>query len=80
MVTIVSTSTALCTVMSHATRYYNRPGISYLPLADSHRLRWALVWRSEAETPQIRALARVVSDLGRLDLDRIGGTRAALVR
>lgn len=65
--TIVSTSETIHMVMSHASRYANRPGTAFLPIADSHRLRWALVWRADAETDQIRGLADVVRDLGRLD-------------
>jgi DNA-binding transcriptional LysR family regulator len=65
--TIIGTSDSLQIAMSHASRYANRPGITFRPIADSHRLRWALVWRTDAENDQIRALADVVRDLGRLD-------------
>ncbi|MBP2324571.1 DNA-binding transcriptional LysR family regulator [Kibdelosporangium banguiense] len=48
----------------HVTRYHARPDIVYLPIRDWPGLRWGLVWRSEAETDPIRALAKVVRDLG----------------
>lgn len=67
ILTTVSTSTALTTGMSHIARYYNRPGITYLPIADSHLVRWAPVWRSDSETPQISAFAGVVRDMGHLE-------------
>ncbi|MET7728446.1 LysR family transcriptional regulator [Streptomyces mirabilis] len=65
--TIIGTSDAVHMSMSHAARYANRPGITFVPIADSHWLRWALVWRAGSETEQIHALAEVVRDLGRLD-------------
>lgn len=67
ILTTVSTSSALTTGMSHIARYYNRPGVAYLPITDSHLVRWALVWHSDCETEQIRAFARIVRELGRLD-------------
>jgi hypothetical protein len=55
----------LITVLgSHASRYHVRPDITYLPLHDSWTLRWALVWRRDAENDLVRALAAVVRDLG----------------
>ncbi|TYB53485.1 LysR family transcriptional regulator [Nonomuraea sp. PA05] len=49
---------------AHMTRYYPRPGIVYLPVTDMEPLPYGLVWRTEAENDMIRALARVVRDLG----------------
>ncbi|MEV6428765.1 LysR family transcriptional regulator [Nocardia sp. NPDC051463] len=48
-------------------QYYNRPGGSFRHTTDAHLLRWALVWHREFETDQIRALARIVGELGRID-------------
>ncbi|WP_159843473.1 LysR family transcriptional regulator [Nocardia sp. CY41] len=62
-----STSEVFTSCMSHIARYYPRPGITYTPISDSPLVRWALVWRTESETQQIRALARVVRDLGALE-------------
>ncbi|MEU0505847.1 LysR family transcriptional regulator [Nocardia sp. NPDC005998] len=59
-----STSDVFTSCMSHIARYYNRPGISYLPISDSQLVRWAPVWRSDSETEQIRAFARVIRDMG----------------
>ncbi|MEU4579715.1 LysR family transcriptional regulator [Nonomuraea sp. NPDC023979] len=49
---------------AHMARYGTQPGIVYLPLRDLDPLSYALVWRSEAETGLIRALARIVRELG----------------
>ncbi|RJL35789.1 LysR family transcriptional regulator [Bailinhaonella thermotolerans] len=49
---------------AHMARYGNRPDIVYLPVRDLAPLPYALVWRSEAETGLVRALAQVVRELG----------------
>ncbi|MFJ9371128.1 LysR family transcriptional regulator [Nocardia sp. NPDC101769] len=67
ILTTVSTSTALTTGMNHIARYYNRPGVTYLPITDSHLVRWALIWRSDRDNEQIHAFARIVRELGLLD-------------
>ena len=66
ILTVASTRGAFTMGMSHVARYYNRPGIRYVPISDSHLVRWALVWRSDSETQQIRELASVVRELGPL--------------
>ncbi|WP_327581784.1 LysR substrate-binding domain-containing protein [Nonomuraea sp. NBC_00507] len=50
----------------HVTRYYPRPGIVYLPVTDMEALPYGMVWRSDVENDLIRALARVVRELGPL--------------
>ncbi|MGW0806230.1 LysR family transcriptional regulator [Nonomuraea sp. NPDC002799] len=50
----------------HATRYFRRPGIVYLPVTDMEALPYRMVWHSDAENDLIRALAGVVRDLGPL--------------
>ncbi|MEV4456460.1 LysR family transcriptional regulator [Microbispora sp. NPDC049633] len=51
---------------AHVTRYWVRPDIAYLPVTDMEPLSYALVWRSEAESEPIRALAGIIRDLGPL--------------
>jgi hypothetical protein len=68
LITIVAAGNAICPVHDHAHRYYARPDIRYLPIADAPIASWALVWRTAAETDLIRALAQVVTDLGPLRL------------
>jgi DNA-binding transcriptional LysR family regulator len=68
LITIVAAGNAVCPVHDHASRYYARPDIRYLPIADAPIARWALIWRTAAETDLIRAFAQVVTDHGPLQL------------
>ncbi|WP_031488080.1 LysR family transcriptional regulator [Streptomyces bicolor] len=43
-------------------RYYQRPGIVYLPIEDAPPGRWALIWRTAAETELVRAYVRAAED------------------
>jgi DNA-binding transcriptional LysR family regulator len=47
-----------------AARYNRPPGIVFVPLQDAPDLQWALTWRTNADSPTIRALARTAGDLG----------------
>lgn len=67
ILTIVGTGESVHHLGAHATRYFTRPGIKFLPIRDAPSLRWGLVWRSDAESAQIRALAQVIRDLGPAD-------------
>ncbi|MEU4576197.1 LysR family transcriptional regulator [Nonomuraea sp. NPDC023979] len=51
---------------AHVTRYWARPDITYLPVTDLEPLPYALVWRSEAESEHVQALAGIIRDLGPL--------------
>lgn len=64
ILTTVGSGEAVHHLGAHAARYYARPDIRYLPIHDAPCLRWGLVWRSDAESEQVRALAQVVRDLG----------------
>lgn len=55
LITIVAAGNAVCPVHDHASRYYARPDIRYLPIADAPIASWALIWRTAAETDLIRA-------------------------
>ncbi|MEW9552375.1 LysR substrate-binding domain-containing protein, partial [Nonomuraea sp. NPDC050783] len=61
---LVGTGEAVQPMGAHAARYHARPDVLFLPLHDAPRLRWGLVWRSDAESEQVRALAQVIRDLG----------------
>ena len=52
----------------HVIRYHPRPDVVYLPYHDAPLLRWGLVWRSEADSPLIRAFLEIVRDLGTPEL------------
>jgi DNA-binding transcriptional LysR family regulator len=47
-----------------AARYNRPPGIVFVPLQDAPDLQWALTWRTTADSPTIRALARTAADHG----------------
>ncbi|MFI6479614.1 LysR family transcriptional regulator [Nonomuraea sp. NPDC050663] len=64
--TLVGTGQAVQPLTAHAARFHARPDIAYLPVSDPSLVRWGLVWRSAAESAAVRALARVVRDLGPL--------------
>ncbi|MFD0276912.1 LysR substrate-binding domain-containing protein [Kitasatospora sp. NPDC127111] len=49
---------------SHVIGYWGMPNVHWLPVSDMPALSFALVWRTEAETDLIRALAGTVRDLG----------------
>lgn len=52
-------------VGAHIRRYYPRPDLAYVPLADAPRLEWGLVWRADAATARLRAFTEAASDLVR---------------
>jgi hypothetical protein len=70
LITAVATGQAVCPVHAHARRYYARPDISYITIADAPPCRWALVWRSAGESPLVRAFAETTEELGPLDIQR----------
>jgi DNA-binding transcriptional LysR family regulator len=49
-----------------AARYNNPPGVVFLPLHDAPTLQWALIWRTAADSPALRALAQTAADHGPL--------------
>ncbi|MFJ7149012.1 LysR family transcriptional regulator [Streptomyces sp. NPDC100445] len=51
-----------------AARYNNPPGIAFLPIHDAPAMHYALTWRSNNDSPVIRALARTAADLGPISL------------
>lgn len=64
LIDLVSTGEIVHGFPAHVTRYWSMPHIRWLPIKDMSTLSYALVWRTEAESDPIRALARVVRDLG----------------
>ena len=49
-------------VFGEAQRYYQRPGITYLPIRDAPLGEWALIWRSRDENPFVHAFVRAARD------------------
>ncbi|TMR90472.1 LysR family transcriptional regulator [Nonomuraea basaltis] len=70
LLALVSVGEVVNSLPAHSARYWNRPDIAWLPFHDFEALTYALVWRTEAETDAVRALAQTVRDLGPLHLGR----------
>ncbi|MEU6238128.1 LysR family transcriptional regulator [Kitasatospora sp. NPDC047058] len=68
LISLISMGDIVQTFPGHVTRYWGMPNIRWLPVPDLGTLRYALVWRGEAENDAIRALAGTVRDLGTLVL------------
>jgi len=54
---VVAANQAVCVVFAEASRFYQRPGIVYLPIRDAPLGQWALVWRTATESSLVRAFA-----------------------
>ncbi|GAA2084007.1 LysR family transcriptional regulator [Streptomyces albiaxialis] len=63
---IISRGEAVSQVHLQAARFFARPDIAYLPVRDAAPTRWALIWRTSAETDAILALAKTVEQIGPL--------------
>ncbi|MEV3924104.1 LysR family transcriptional regulator [Actinomadura coerulea] len=61
---VVAAGKAICLVHGDAARYYQWPGLRYLPLHDAPIGEWALVWPTAGETSLVCALARAAQDAG----------------
>ncbi|WP_331766832.1 LysR family transcriptional regulator [Embleya sp. NBC_00896] len=49
-------------VPRHATKYFSRGDIAYVPIHDSPDLEWGLVWRTAGQTPLARAFVQAAVD------------------
>jgi DNA-binding transcriptional LysR family regulator len=59
---VVAANQAVCVVFAEASRYYQRPGIVYLPIQDAPLGRWALIWRTATQSPLVQAFADAARD------------------
>ncbi len=64
LINLVGTGEIVHSFPAHVTQYWAMPHIRWLPIRDMAPLAYALVWRTENENDPIRALARIVKDLG----------------
>jgi len=58
LLTLVAAGQVVSPVNAHFDRYYAYPGVVYRPIDDAPPTEWSLVWRSDRETPLIRAFAQ----------------------
>ncbi|WP_433175770.1 LysR substrate-binding domain-containing protein [Actinoallomurus sp. CA-150999] len=63
---VVSAGQAVIATAEEAARFYSWPNLTYLPVRDAPPVSWALVWRTAAENPLIRAFAQAAADAVRL--------------
>jgi len=65
VLTTVAAGHAVALTQAEAADYYQWPDIRYVPIRDAEPSRWALVWRTGAETPLVRAFAQAATDAPR---------------
>ncbi|MGW1724646.1 LysR family transcriptional regulator [Streptomyces sp. NPDC002306] len=58
----VATGDAVAAVSAEAADFYPWPHLAFVPITDAPPCRWALVWRTAAETPLLRSFVQAVSD------------------
>ncbi|NUT35318.1 MAG: LysR family transcriptional regulator [Hamadaea sp.] len=68
MYVAMAASQATSPVPAHALRYAQWPGLAFVPIADAPPLRWALIWRTDAQTDAVRDLAEIIRSRGPLQL------------
>ncbi|GAB3982910.1 LysR family transcriptional regulator [Actinoallomurus acanthiterrae] len=61
----VSSGQAVAGVTAEVTDFYPWPTLAFVPIRDAAPCQWALVWRTAAETPLIRALAQAAADFAK---------------
>ncbi|MGV9680982.1 LysR family transcriptional regulator [Nocardia sp. NPDC003482] len=57
----VAAGRCVAAVSGEAADFYPWPGLAFVPIRDAPPCRWALVWRTAAEGPLLRAFADAVS-------------------
>ncbi|PSJ25989.1 LysR family transcriptional regulator [Streptosporangium nondiastaticum] len=59
---LVASGQGAAGVSAEAADFYPWPSLAFVPIQDAPACRWALVWRTAAETPMIAAFARAAAD------------------
>jgi DNA-binding transcriptional LysR family regulator len=62
LLAVVIAGRAVSVVHGEAARYYQRPGITYVPIHDASPSQFALIWRTAAATPLINAFVQAARD------------------
>ncbi|SEF25068.1 hypothetical protein SAMN05421837_102993 [Amycolatopsis pretoriensis] len=65
LLTLAGAGEGVPPVGAHIRRYYPRPDVAYVPLADALRLEWGLVWREGSATARGRAFTEAAAELVR---------------
>lgn len=64
LLALIAAGRVVSLVNAHFERYYAYPGVVYRPVDDAPRTEWSLVWRTDRETPLIRAFAQLAQTHG----------------
>lgn len=64
ILTLVASGKCVVPIGAQATLYAAHPGVAFVPIHDAPLTEWALVWRTSAETPLVRAFAEAARDVG----------------
>ncbi|MER6024524.1 LysR family transcriptional regulator [Streptomyces sp. NPDC001851] len=59
---LVASGRGVAGVSAEAADFYPWPSLAFVPVRDAPACRWALVWRTVAETPLLAAFARAAAD------------------
>ncbi|WP_018349453.1 LysR family transcriptional regulator [Longispora albida] len=62
VLTLVAAGVSITPVHAHAVKYYQRPGIVFVPIHDAQPCSWYLIWRAAGETTLVRAFAQAARD------------------
>ncbi|RST07668.1 LysR family transcriptional regulator [Streptomyces sp. WAC07149] len=66
--TLVADGEIIHLLGNQVTRFYVRPDVTYIPVRDTPLLRWGLVWRSDDDSPMVRAFTDIAHELGTMSL------------
>ncbi|MFD0355511.1 LysR family transcriptional regulator [Streptomyces sp. NPDC127110] len=66
--TLVADGEIIHLLGNQVTRFYVRPDVTYIPVRDTPLLRWGLVWRSDNDSPLVRAFTGIARELGTMSL------------
>ncbi|WP_020667162.1 LysR family transcriptional regulator [Amycolatopsis nigrescens] len=58
----VATGAGISPLAAHATKYFARPTMTFVPFEDAPPVKWGLVWRTAAETSRVRAFVQAARD------------------
>lgn len=62
LLAVVAAGDGVCPLAVHATQYFARPSITFVPLPDAHPVEWGLTWRTSGETSLVRAFGQAARE------------------
>ncbi|WP_229379482.1 hypothetical protein [Streptomyces sp. VRA16 Mangrove soil] len=64
LVVLVASGACVHPLGEIAARYNSPPGVVFVPVVEAPPMRWALTWRTTADSPVVRALAQTAAEVG----------------